>query len=399
MIVGIVGKANVGKSTFFKSATLADVEIANYPFATIKPNVGVAYVKISDVANEFGKVSNPRDGFVMGKYRFVPFQLIDVAGLVPGASEGKGLGNQFLDDLRQADCLIHIIDAAGSTNEKGEPVKPGTRDPLDDVRFLEIELDLWYLGIMNRGWMKFAKKAKMEHKDAVISIATQFSGLGVNEDMVKKAIKNIGLKTDNFHEWREDELKKVATELRKRTKPMIIAANKIDIPIAQENIKRIKKEFPDYIVIGCSSESELALREAGKHNLINYIPGEKNFELIKEGNINEKQKNALDFIQRKILTSFGSTGVQQILNAAVFDKLNYLAIFPGGVSKLEDSQGRVIPDCFLMPPKSTALDFAYKLHSDFGDNFIKAIDVRTKKAVGREHEVKHLDIYEICYKK
>ncbi len=399
MLIGVVGKANVGKSTFFKAATLAEVEIANYPFATIKPNSGVAYVKVSDVAREFGKISNPREGFVLGNFRFVPFQLIDVAGLVPGAHEGKGLGNQFLDDLRQADCLIHVIDAAGATNDKGEPVKPGTHNPLDDVRFLENELDMWYLSIMNKGWVKFARKAKMEHLDPVKAISSQFSGLGVNDDMVKKAVKSTKLSFENFDKWEEKDLKILATELRKMTKPMIIAANKIDLLEAENNIRKIKKEFPNYLVIGCSAESELALREAAKKGFIHYIPGDKDFEIKSNSDINEKQKNALDFVRKNILSKYGSTGVQTILNAAVFEKLKYIAVFPGGVSKLEDQQGRVLPDCFLMPPNSTALDFAYKLHSDFGDNFIKAINVRTKKAVGKDHELKNLDIYEICYKK
>ncbi len=399
MIVGVVGKANVGKSTFFKSATMAEVEIANYPFATIKPNTGVAYVKIPDVAQEFNKISNPREGFVLEKYRFVPFQLIDVAGLVPGAHEGKGLGNQFLDDLRQADCLIHVVDAAGATNEKGEQVKPGTRDPAEDVKFLEVELDMWYLNILNRGWIKFARKAKMEHSDPVKAISNQFSGLGVNDELVKKALKSAQLNLDNFDKWCEPELKKLAIELRKMTKPMIIAANKIDLPGAKENVSRLKKLFPDYIIVGCSAESELALREAARKDLIKYIPGDKDFLIKSPEKLTAQQKKALAFIQKNILDKYKTTGVQDILNSAVFEKLKYIAVFPGGVSKLEDQQGRVLPDCFLMPPKSTALDFAYKLHSDFGDNFIKAIDVRTKKAVGKDHELKNLDIYEICYKK
>lgn len=151
MIVGIWGKANVGKSTFFKALTLADVEIANYPFATIKPNHGVGFVKVEDPAQQFGKVSNPRMGFVQGKNRFVPVEMIDVAGLVPGAHEGKGMGAQFLNDLNQAKVLIHVIDASGSTNEKGESVNPGSYDPIEDIKFLDIELDFWYLGILKKG--------------------------------------------------------------------------------------------------------------------------------------------------------------------------------------------------------------------------------------------------------
>src|SRR3989344_4729327 len=119
MLVGLVGRPNSGKRTFFKVATLADVMIAPYPFATIKPNQGVAYVKIRDLAADFGKVSNPREGYVKKSIRFVPFDLMDVAGLVEGASNGKGLGNEFLNDLSNADAFIHVVDMSGGTNGEG----------------------------------------------------------------------------------------------------------------------------------------------------------------------------------------------------------------------------------------------------------------------------------------
>src|SRR3989338_5626200 len=139
MLIGVVGKANVGKSTFFKAATLAEVEIANYPFATIKPNHGTGYVRVDCAEKFFNVKCNPRFGYCIEGIRFVPVDMLDVAGLVPGAHEGKGMGNQFLDDLRQADALIHVVDVAGTTNEKGEPITPGSYDPADDIKFLEEE--------------------------------------------------------------------------------------------------------------------------------------------------------------------------------------------------------------------------------------------------------------------
>ena len=169
MLVGIVGKPNVGKSTFYKAATLAEAEIANYPFATIKPNEGVGYVRLPCADKDFNTQCNPRTGFCVNHFRFVPIQLLDVAGLVAGAHEGKGMGNQFLDDLRQADVLIHVIDVAGSTNDKGEPIVVGGHDPAVDVRFLEVELDMWYLGILKKGWEKFARTVTQEK--AAIHIA------------------------------------------------------------------------------------------------------------------------------------------------------------------------------------------------------------------------------------
>ncbi len=393
MLVGVVGKPNVGKSTFFKAATLAEAEIANYPFATIKPNDGVGYVKVKDPAKLFDKTSNPRDGFVLKDQRFVPVQLIDVAGLVPGAHEGKGMGNQFLDDLRQADVLIHVIDVSGSTNEKGEVIPPLSYDPAEDVKFLEVELDMWYLNILSKGWEKFARTIQQEKQEIKIALAKQLSGLKVTEDMIDKSLLKLNLNKDTPKEWDGNDLKSLATELRKLTKPMVLACNKIDVPGAQENFKKLQATFPEYQFIPCSAESELALRQASKANLIEYVPGETNFTFKNESSLNDKQKEALNFIKTQVLDNH-STGVQQVLDTAVFQLLNYLAIFPGG-SKLEDKDGNVLPDCFLLPPKSTALDFAYKLHTDFGKNFIRAIDIKTKRTVGKEHLLQQGDIIEI----
>jgi ribosome-binding ATPase YchF (GTP1/OBG family) len=402
MLIGVVGKANTGKSTFFKAATLMDIEIANYPFATIKPNHGVGFIKIKDAARDFGKTANPREGFVQDKFRFVPIDMIDVAGLVPGAHEGKGMGSQFLDDLRQADALIHVIDVSGSTNEKGEPIDAGSYDPANDVKFLEEELDYWYLAILKKGWEKFARQVQQEHSELHKALAKQLSGLGVDENMIKQGIKELNLNPEQPIKWEEKDLFKLSAYLRKITKPMIIAANKIDIPGAIDNYNKLKDQFPNHIIIPCSAESELALKEASKHELINYIPGEKDFTITEEGEtkLNDKQKTALNFIKDNILRVYAEgTGVQSILNNVVLDILKYIAIHPGGVNKLEDQNGNVLPDCFLMKEKSTAIDFAFKLHTDFGKNFIRCIDVRTKRTHGRDYPLKHLDIIEIAANK
>lgn len=395
MLIGVVGKPNVGKSTFFKSATLAEAEIANYPFATIKPNEGVGFVKVECVDKEFGKQCHPRTGYCLKNKRFIPVQLIDVAGLVPGAHEGKGMGNQFLDDLRQADVLIHVIDVAGTTNEKGEPVNVGSYDPEEDVKFLEVELDMWYVGILKKGWERFARTVMQEKQEIHIALAKQLSGLGVNELMLKESIKELNLNKDKPSSWSEDDLQRLATLLRHKTKPMVVACNKIDLPGAEENFKRLQSKFKEYIFIPCSADYELALREASKHGLIDYVPGEDDFEITATEKLNASQKKALLFIKENVLDKFGSTGVQKVLDTAVFSLLGYLAIFPGGVNKLEDKEGRVLPDCFLLPKNSTALDFAYKLHTDFGKNFIRAIDVKNKRTVGKEYLLKNRDVIEI----
>ena len=391
MLIGLVGKPSCGKSTFFKAATLADVLIAAYPFATIKPNQGVGYVKIDCIDKELDVQCNPVKGYCVDGKRFVPVDLLDVAGLVEGASEGKGLGNQFLSDLTNADALIHIVDISGETDAEGKECKG--YDSIGDVQMLENELDLWYLGILSKVWKTFAKTVQVAKTDFAQAIATQFSGLKVNEDDVKHVVLKLGYNPEKPAEWSEDQLRAFAHELRHISKPMIIAANKCDKPASKGNIENLKKAYPELIIIPCSADSELALREASNAGLIKYIPGDDKFEII-EGKINDKQKAALDIIKKNVLDVYGSTGVQEVLNKVVFDLLKYIAIFPAG-AKLKDSKGNILPDCFLLPPKSTALDFAYYLHSDIGDKFVKAIDIRTKRAVGKEHELKHRDGLEI----
>jgi len=395
MLIGFVGKPSVGKSTFFKAATLAEVEIASYPFTTIKPNHGVGYVKVDCIDKEFDTQCNPNHGFCINHNRFVPIDLMDVAGLVPGASEGKGLGNQFLDDLRQADVFIQIVDASGTTDETGKPVE--NYDISKDILFLEDELNKWFLGILIKVWKGFARKVELEEGNFARAVATQFSGLKVNEEQVKSVLLNLQLPVRSST-WSEEQLLKFAAALRKKSKPAIIAVNKIDTPNGKENYEKLKKAFPELIMIPCSADSELALREASKVGLIDYVPGERDF--IVKGNLNEKQKNALDKIKKNILDEYEyGTGVQEILNYAVFNLLGYLAIFPAGAHKLADSKGRVLPDCFLLPPESTAVDFAYFLHTDFGKNFLRAIDARTKKILGRDHKLKNRDALEIVTSK
>jgi len=397
MLIGIVGRPNVGKSTFFKAATLSEVLIADYPFATIKPNHGMAYVKIEDLAPEFGRVSEPREGFVKsgdgveGKWRFVPFDLLDVAGLVEGASEGKGLGNAFLSDLASADAFIHVVDMSGETDAEGKSAEccyPG-----DDLGVIERELDKWYLGILMKVWKTFSRTLEMQKKNFAEEVARQFSGLKVLEENVNRVVLKLGFDSEKPSIWSEEQIYKFARELRKESKPMIIAANKMDKPFSVANLERLKKEF-DYPIVPCFAEGELALREADKHGLIDYVPGEKNFEV--KGELSEKQSEALENI-KKILSEFGSTGVPEVLNKVVFSLLGMVAIFPAG-DKLVDSFGNVLPDCYLMPKGSTALDFAFRLHSDIGKGFVKAIDIRTKRAVGKDYVLKNRDGLEIMTK-
>lgn len=394
MIIGIVGKPNVGKSAFFRSLTLADAESGNFPFTTIDANSGIGCVKIDDPAVKFDKHSNPREGYVLEDFRFVPVEVIDVAGLVPGAHEGKGLGNKFLDDLRQADALIHVIDLSGATNEKGEPVELNSYNPAEDIKFLEEELNHWYFNIIQKHWANIDKRIRMQGMKIEEALLTVLSGLKITEDQILETISKLSLTPQNIGE----DLFLVAKTLREVSKPMVIGANKCDVlqdnNLWQTKFEKLKEEFPNYLIVPVMAEYEWNLRKAHQAKLVHYVPGSNTFDIVGGDQLNEQQKAGLEKI-KSVLEGMGSTGVQQCINAAVFDLLKMKPLFPGGVSKLEDSKGNVLPDCFLMEESATALDFAFRLHTDFGKNFIKAINVKTKMMVGKDHKLDFGDIVEI----
>jgi len=284
------------------------------------------------------------------------------------------------------------VDISGTTDIEGNVVSEENHNPIEDIIFLEEELNKWYYNILIKVWKSFARKVEMEFKDKFSeAVAKQFSGLKIKELQVKDVLRKLDF-SGNPSSWNEEQLMKFASELRKESKPMIIAANKIDLKNSKENYEKLKKEFPDLMIIPCSADSELALREAAKSGLIEYIPGEKEFKIKKE--LTEKQTNALKKIKENVLDIYGDTGIQKILNTTVFELLKYLAIFPAG-AKLKDSKGNILPDCFLLPECSTALDFAFFLHTDIGNNFIKAIDARSKRALGKNYLLKNRDALEI----
>ncbi len=391
---GVVGKPNVGKSTFFAAATLADVKIAPYPFTTIDANKGVGYVRIKCVCKELGVTDTPVNSICIDGWRFVPVELIDVAGLVPDAWQGRGLGNKFLDELRRANVLIHVIDAAGTTDIEGKPVKPGSHDPLEDVEFLEKEIVMWMYQIISKDWSKTAKALDLK-SDIARELSKKLSGLGITVANIEDALSETGLFRKKPSRWTADELKDFIRILREKSKPIIIAANKSDLPTAEDNIRKLKMELEGrYLVIPTSAESELALRRAASKNLIKYLPGDSDFEIT--GEVTPKQLKVLEYIREKVLKKWGSTGVQQVINAAFLDVLKMIAIFPvENENKYTDHHGRVLPDVYLVPEGTTAKELAYMIHTELGEKFISAIDARTKKRLAADFKLKHRMIVKI----
>jgi ribosome-binding ATPase YchF (GTP1/OBG family) len=389
MQIGLLGKANVGKSTFFSAATEASVAIGNYPFTTIEPNVGMTYVRTRCACKDFGIThQNP---LCVNGVRLVPVKLIDVAGLVPGAHQGKGLGNKFLDDARQAEVLIHVVDVAGTTDIQGQPVPPGTHNPLEDVVFVENEFDQWFKQILDREWQKLLRELTQKTTTLVEGITKRFSGLGIKDFVISDILKESHLDAKKPADWTASDLLSFATRLRKKTKPLLVAANKADLCKDLSIVDTMKKN--NHVVI-CSSESELLLRKAAKAGLIEYVPGDSAFE-IKNLGLSQQQKNALDLV-RSVLTKIKTTGVQQALNHAVFDILKLITVFPvEDETKLSNKEGTVLPDARLLAMGSTAKDLAATIHADLAKGFLHAIDARTKQRISSDHKLKDGDVIKI----
>jgi ribosome-binding ATPase YchF (GTP1/OBG family) len=392
--LGIVGKPNTGKSTFFSAATLIPVDIGNYPFTTIKANRGIGYLRTPCVHQEFDVEDNPKNSLCLDGIRLVPIEMIDVAGLVPGAWEGRGLGNQFLDEVRRADALIHVVDASGSTDCEGRICKKGEHDPLEDVKFLENEITMWLNQILKKDWAKMARMAESGKQDLMSILESQFSGLGIKRYHILESLRKTDLKADKPSQWSDADVLKFLNILRAVSKPTLIVANKIDLPYSEDNIDRMKAE--GHKVVPCSAEAELALRRAGEKGLIDYTPGDCKLKLKNPEKLSETQKKALNAIQEQILYKFGSTGVQEAINMAFIELLQMVAVYPvEDCEHLSDHKGKVLPDVYLVPFGTTARQLAYIIHTELGDSFIHAIDVRGKNRIGEDYVLKDRDVISI----
>ncbi len=390
MQIGLLGKTNVGKSTFFSAATESPAQIGNFPFTTIEPNVGIAYVKSDCACKHFG-ISHENQLCINGT-RFIPVKLIDVAGLVPGAHEGKGLGNKFLDDARQAEALIHVVDIAGSTDIQGQPVPIGTHDPKEDVEFVEEEFDQWFKQILLREWEKLTKEIEQKRTKLVEGIARRFSGLAIKEYDVHEVLQKFNLISKNPNDWNDSDITTFVKELRRKTKPILIAANKADLCKDLKIVNDIQKDTKTVI---CSAETELILKKAAKAGLVNYVVGNENFTLNENVEVSPQQQKALDLV-KTVLSKIKSTGVQSVLDSAIFDLLKLIVVFPvEDESKLCNKDGEVLPDAKLLPLNSTAKDLALTIHADIAKGFLHAINVKTKQRIGADHQLKHGDVIKI----
>ena len=393
MLIGLIGKANVGKSTFFVASTDVPVPIGNYPFTTIKPNVGICHLRIDCVCKEFKVTDNPVHSFCIEGNRFIPLEIIDVAGLVPGAHEGRGLGNQFLDDARLADGLIHIVDISGSTDTGGHSSEKGSHDPLEDIQFVEEEFDHWILDIVKKDMEKYSRDFDSSGALAGQILAKRLSGLGIPPAVIERARNELALVNKKLNSWTEGETLKFCKYVRKLSKPMVIAANKMDIATSYNFLNKAQKDRDS--VIPCMAEAEALLRKATKSGLIDYIPGNGSFDIKDSSKLNEKQLNVLQRISG-LMNTYGSTGVQQVINNLCFGLLKKKVVFPvEDELKLTDKKGNILPEARLLDENATAKDLAYDIHNDLGNNFLFAIDVRSKRRIGADHILSNRDVIKI----
>ncbi|MFC4405568.1 redox-regulated ATPase YchF [Haloarchaeobius iranensis] len=385
--IALAGKPNAGKSTFYSAATRAEVDVANYPFTTIDANRGVTHVRTDcpclDRDERCGN-DNCHDG-----KRYVPVELLDVAGLVPGAHEGKGLGNQFLDELTNADVIVNVVDASGATDEKGEPVEPGSHDPLDDVDFIESEMDLWLAGIVDRNWESVERKSRSPEFDMDEALADMLTGFGATQADVQAVLRGLDYPDDPMA-WTDEDREALARDVRRRTKPIVVVANKADVA-SEGNVERLLAL--DKPVIPATAQGELALRKGAEAGAVDYDPGDESFGVV--GEVSDAQRELLDGL-RDTVAEYGGTGVQAALDYAVYDLLDHLTAYPvQDASKWTDAKGNVLPDAFLLPRGSTPVDLAYAVHSDIGDGYLHAVDARSSREISDSYELAEGDVVKI----
>jgi len=392
--IGIIGKTNTGKTTFFNSSTLSSDEISTYPFTTKKSSISTGYANTLCVHPEFNVVDNPNNSRCEDGWRYIPIELIDLPGLIKDAWKGKGLGNQFLSIASQSDALLHVVDASGSIDATGKITETGSGDPVSDFADIEEELNMWYQKILegNRDRLQKIIKSGDDHVDALTEL---YQGVGVKRNHVKEALKTSGLEEKDIENYDMQDSKKFASYLRKISKPTLIVANKIDVKGADKNFERLRERYNDMIVIPASADSELTLRRAEQKNLIKYSPGSEKFDILQTNELNQKQKEALNFIQSDIMGEYMRTGVQFAINVTVFKLLKMNSVYPvASPEKLSDKKGRVLPDLVLLKDGATVTDLAKEIHSDLTKGLLYAKDLRYNLRVPTNYQLRDRDV--IC---
>jgi len=394
--IGIIGKTNTGKTTFFNAVTMLNAEISNYPFTTKTPNIGVGYVKTPCVCRELGVKDNPKNSACINGWRFIPVEIVDLPGLIKGAWAGAGLGNQFLSVAAQSDVLLHVVDASGSINAKGEICEPGMGSPLADYYDIEEELIRWYMKNLIDNAEQVRRLMQGRGLELSKALTEVLAGIKVKEWHVKEALNRAKLTGIPFEDWDDEDFKAFATEIRYISKPTLIVANKMDLPVAEKNFMGLQETFGERFVVPCSADVELMLRRAEKAGAISYVPGEEGFKVKDESKLTPKQKWAINYVQSRVFDKWLRTGVDQALAIAVFKLLMMNVVYPvEDAKRYSDKRGNVLPDAFMLPQGSTPLDLAREIHSELAEGFLYAIDAVTGIRLPKDYQLHDRDVISI----
>ena len=390
--IGLIGKTNTGKTTFFNAATLSSSEISTYPFTTKKAETATAHAITLCVHQEFNVFDNPNNSICKDGWRYIPIEIIDLPGLIKDAWKGKGLGNQFLTIAAQSDVLLHVVDVSGSVDATGKVAEVGSGDPISDFADIEEELIMWYHKILEGNRDKVSKLIR-SGTDQIDALTDLYRGVGVTKDNIKETLKSTGLEDKEFDNYEIRDTKNFATFLRNISKPTLIVANKIDIEGGEKTFDRLRERYNDAIVVPASADSELSLRRAEQKSLIKYSPGSEQFDIINPQELNEKQKNALEFIKKSIMGEYMRTGVQFAINIAVFKLLKMNSVYPvANEEKLTDKKGRVLPDLILMKDGATVKDLAKEIHTDLPKGLLYAKDLRYNLRLPTTYQLRDRDV-------
>ncbi|RLN90816.1 hypothetical protein BBJ28_00011287 [Nothophytophthora sp. Chile5] len=397
LVIGCVGKPSAGKSTFFNAVTDGKAKTGNFPFTTIEPNEGITYYlsPCPCAAKNKTAVCAPRYGKCEQGTRYVPVKLLDVAGLIPGASEGAGLGNKFLDDLRHAQVLMHIIDVSGRTNEKGEETEG--YDPINDADWLTQEIHQWVFANLWKRWGSIARRHKATKSSLQSTFIGQLSGYGATPALVGKMLDRLGAKEPlDLTTWGEDEVHKAVETFLDIRFPTVLVLNKADQgDDTDRNIEKIVEKYGSDRCFVASAAAECFLRAASKQRFIRYEPGSMFYSTLEDDDEAQAQAEAekglpplkpvekkiakrLERISDMVLFRYGSSGVRAAINAAV-ELADVVVVYP--VKSLKSFATDTTPgagdkgvfaDAVMVRRGTTVKELAFRVSQFLGANLAYA---------------------------
>ncbi len=394
-----VGKTNAGKTTLFNSATGLSAPIGDYSFTTKEPMIGKAYVTTPCVHKEFMVKDNPVNSLCIDGWRYIPVELMDLPGLIKGASLGKGLGTRFLSAAAVADAFIHVVDASGSIDEEGKIAEPGSGDPMLDYTEIEGEIIQWFKGIIENNLGRVARKVEEagSEREGIKVLSDVMAGIKVTKEHITVALEDLNVSVKDLVKGpNEDLLWSFAAKVRELSKPTLIVANKMDLPTADVGLRKLRDKITDKPIIPVSGRYELLLKRASENGAVKFNPVEDNYIVVDNEKLSTEEKRALDFMNKFAMREMMRHGLQFALNFVVFKLLRMNVVYPvADPKRLSDKKGRVLPDAILIKDGSTIIDLAEAVHSELVKGILYGLDIRTGIRLPPSYKLKDGDVIHI----